>query len=379
MPSSRCIAVLFDAQLDLATEVHRGVVDYLDQHTDWQVLPLPAAQEDRLPELLRGGMVDGVIGSFVSDSWAAALGPVPRVNTSSLSTIRSIDSVVVDDHAIGRLAAEHFLSNGLRSLGYVGLGGCVYSAARLDGFLAALGGSAGVDGAGVARLTWLPQRLHELDDWLAGLARPAGVFCASDLVARAVVQSCRRLGLSVPSAVAVVGVGDSYLDAVFAGIPLSTVPLPGRRLGAAAAELLAARLAGYRGPVRRVVVAPTCLLSRSSSSVVHGTDEVVSGCLAYIQGHLHEWLRVDALARRFSVSRRTLEMRFQAALGRSPAGEIRRRRLDLARQLLRDGSLPIREVGRRCGYLEPQQFSAFFRTQMGLAPRQYRQQAAPEP
>ncbi|MFM1902806.1 MAG: hypothetical protein RLZZ440_706 [Planctomycetota bacterium] len=84
---------------------------------------------------------------------------------------------------------------------------------------------------------------------------------------------------------------------------------------------------------------------------------------------------IGCMAADFGVSRRTLERQFQRLVGHSPAEEIRRRRLDRAKELLNNQSVPIADVAGRVGFTAAA-FSRFFRQQTGSTPREYRQASA---
>lgn len=86
-------------------------------------------------------------------------------------------------------------------------------------------------------------------------------------------------------------------------------------------------------------------------------------------------LAIGRMAADLGVSRRTLERQFQRLVGHSPAEEIRRRRLDRAKELLNDQSVPIADVAGRVGFTAAA-FSRFFRQQTGSTPREYRQASA---
>jgi LacI family transcriptional regulator len=59
-------------------------------------------------------------------------------------------------------------------------------------------------------------------------------------------------------------------------------------------------------------------------------------------------------------------------LGRSPLEEIRRVRIDLAKQLLSGTDLPMPIVARRSGFSEAKQLSQVFRALVGMTPTSYR-------
>ncbi len=72
-------------------------------------------------------------------------------------------------------------------------------------------------------------------------------------------------------------------------------------------------------------------------------------------------------------SRRTLEKRFRAALGRSIHQEVIRRRMESARRLLRDTTLTIASTAGEAGFANAQRFYAAFKRVQGVTPGAYRQ------
>jgi LacI family transcriptional regulator len=81
--------------------------------------------------------------------------------------------------------------------------------------------------------------------------RPTAFLCDDDLLGAGMVAACHSLGLRVPEDVAVVGFDDLEVARLMSP-PLTTVAFDAEALGAAAFELLLARLRGRR-PKNRVL------------------------------------------------------------------------------------------------------------------------------
>jgi LacI family transcriptional regulator len=366
------VAVLLDTDFGLGAQILAGVQEVARLQAAWQVVPLLATQESLLDELLRQGRLDGVIGPFMSDRWLAGLPGrrVPMVNVSSASDVRTVPSVVTDDAAVGRLAARHLLDNGWRNLGCVLDGGSQAAKVRSQGFTAAAA-AAGItvhtpptsDGY-APDATW--------PDWLRHLPRPCGLFGTSDYVARRLLGHVRSIGWQVPDDAAVAGVGDSALDSILAGIGLSSVALPGRRIGQRAATRLAALLAGGDSAPETERLAPEDMVVRASSARVLHQDPFVARALGRMQLQLSQPLDMATLARQCSASRRTLELRFRSELGLGPAAEWRRRRMALACRLLTETDRPLADIAGAAGFAELPHFWTAFKAAMGCTPGAYR-------
>ncbi|MCC9306732.1 LacI family transcriptional regulator [Kitasatospora sp. RB6PN24] len=93
--------------------------------------------------------------------------------------------------------------------------------------------------------------------------RPHAVLCDDDVVASGVYQAAADLGLRIPADVSVIGI-DNVSIAGLLTPPLTTVDLPGERLGRTGISALAALLAGERP--KAVAPLPTALLVRASTT-----------------------------------------------------------------------------------------------------------------
>jgi LacI family transcriptional regulator len=370
------IGVLLDTQFDHGMRVLQGVQDFASHQSAWQVLALHSTQEPLLGDLLRQRRLAGVIGPILSDRWIAGLpgSPVPVINVSGASNVRRVASVIPDERAVGRLAAQHFVDNGWRNLACLAQIGSTAASLRQQGFAE----SAAIAGLPVA----LPPPVDSYAPdaawpaWLATLSRPCAVFCTSDHLARRLVSHVRALAWRIPQDVAIVGVGDSALDGVLAGVALSSVMLPGRRMGWRAAERLSACFSGAAPGDQVEFMAPERLAIRASSALTLGHGLLVARALGLMQQSMSTPLDVDTLARQCGVSRRTLELHFIREVGHGPATERRCRRVDLARRLLAESQLPLESVAEATGFATLQHFSVVFRSAVGVPPGAYRRAQA---
>lgn len=384
------VAVLADADFGFGARVAEGV-RAATRGGHWRVLPMASSQERLLESLVREGRVSGVVGAFLGDRWAEALasaGAIPIVNVGDSSDIRSVPSVLPDNVAVGRLAARHLLETGARAFGVVRDTASHASRLRAAGFAAALA-EAGRPEPGS------PPRGHgyAVDDtwgeWAAAQPRPLAVFCTDDFLARHLVRRCLLAGLRVPQDVAVLGVGDSPIDSVLAGVPLSSVRLPAERIGELAFRQIEALLArrGSAGDsteifehnslnkqeeVNSILVAPDGVSARESSALREGVGPLVGRALAYIEANLGAGVDVADVARACRAARRTLELAFRRDLGRSPGEELRRRRIERAGRLLADTDLPPARIAELCGFADSPWFWTAFRRATGQTPLAWR-------
>jgi AraC family transcriptional regulator, regulatory protein of adaptative response / methylphosphotriester-DNA alkyltransferase methyltransferase len=89
-------------------------------------------------------------------------------------------------------------------------------------------------------------------------------------------------------------------------------------------------------------------------------------------------LELDAVARRLATSRRQLQRAFAEAGQTSFRTYLAQVRMGRALDLLREGSLPVREVASRVGYRQAAQFAKTFRRHHGRPPSSFRREGRAE-
>jgi LacI family transcriptional regulator len=220
---------------------------------------------------LSSGVVDGLVVSPLR--WDDTLvelmerAPVPVVVIGRVREDADLDSVWTDSAAGIALAVGHLVGQGRRRLAFVnGPLGTTPGSRRQLGFDEA------VARAGVARLGVQvaddftveagTRAVDRMLDEAAGRL-PDAILAANDLLAIGAVHALRRRGLAVPGDVAVTGMDDTEIAAVFSP-SLTSVALGARDRGRAAAELLLRRFDGGPQVPERVQVAPRLVVRESS-------------------------------------------------------------------------------------------------------------------
>lgn len=93
---------------------------------------------------------------------------------------------------------------------------------------------------------------------------------------------------------------------------------------------------------------------------------------SYMQEHLDEAIGLQDIADLLCLSRFHLCTAFREATGFTPHRWLVRLRIDRARQLLAETRLSITDVALSVGYQTPSSFTQAFRSQVGVAPREFR-------
>ena len=86
-------------------------------------------------------------------------------------------------------------------------------------------------------------------------------------------------------------------------------------------------------------------------------------------------LRINEIANALDLSVRTLQRRL-AEHGLVFSELVEQTRVDLAREMLRDPDLLIRDIASEAGYAESSHFTRAFRRVTGITPREFRASAA---
>jgi len=98
--------------------------------------------------------------------------------------------------------------------------------------------------------------------------------------------------------------------------------------------------------------------------------------VSLMEANIEEPITLDELSHHVALSRRQLERLFQRYLETVPTRYYLALRLERARQLLLQTSLPIVEIARACGFVSAPHFSKCYREVYALPPRDERRRAA---
>jgi LacI family transcriptional regulator len=298
----------------------------------------------------------------------------PVVLVPSDETIPGVFSVDIDDFAIGRLAAEHLLARGYQNFAFVGRSNAHYAKQRLEGFCSIVG---------QVPVYWEEFRNwrqydeywrdpdEDMVDWLTAQTKPLGIFAAHDPTGRHVLEAAAQAGLEVPFAVGVISANDDETVCEMARPGLSSIRLPWRRLAAEVVQTLEMIWSG-KPPKVPILVQPLEIIARGSSSYEAVSDLVVRRAMQYLVGQISTLTSVEEWAAKVGVSRRVLERRFSAALGRSPYEMIQHERIERAKNLLISTDLSIALIAERCGYQSNERLTMNFRAVVGIPPVAYR-------
>ncbi|MCA9187826.1 MAG: substrate-binding domain-containing protein, partial [Planctomycetales bacterium] len=303
---------------------------------------------------------------------------LPTVNVDSMfEDLPGVGTVVTDEVERARMALSHLLDRGFTQFAYFAPPDRRYSHDRGDAFLTE------VEMAGYTHWDYRPgyragrkiswdEQQRRVSRWLASLPKPIAVLAVDAQRARQLTEICFVSKVRVPDDVAILAGESNELMCDVSTPPLSSILEASQRIGHDSAELLNRIMDGEAPPNSPIRIPPIGVIGRQSTDILSIDDENIVNALRLIQSRATQGLVVDDILYEVPVSRRSLEIRFRRYLGRSPAEEIRRVRLEKSKDLLARSEMSIAEVASACGFANATRFGVAFRKRHGMTPLAYR-------
>ena len=276
----------------------------------------------------------------------------------------------VDDAAIGRAAARHFLSLGaFRSFAFVhDPRDEIWTRERQAAFAATLAESSH------SCNTFMPGA-HMTPDALASFLRalplPAAVLAASDLVAADVLRACATANLAIPDDVAVLGVDNDVGLCTRLSPRLSSIEPDFEEEGFRAAMELES-LFGHTVQIDDHPLADVRLVERASTKPLPPATRLVDRALAFIDENYRTPITARDVARHLGVSRRLIDLRFRQLQHATLLATITERRLSALCKMLKEETAPLRELIAACGFGSAVRAAHIFKARYGLSMSAYR-------
>jgi LacI family transcriptional regulator len=305
---------------------------------------------------------------------------MPVVDISYIDMPRQVPRVRVDNNAISKLAAEHFISRGYKFFAYYEWDTVPVNTLRHESFKQQLL-EKGIPEGNIFKIKQTPP--EKLGDWeshqsdiidqVNQLPRPLAVFAGQDNLGASLIEMCVRAGIHVPEEIAVLGVDNTELICEGAPVLLSSVRTRLTELGYQAAQQLDRLIKKeISNKVDPILVPPHGIVCRQSTDMLAIEHPAVATAVRYIKQHYGEPITIEDIIKFTGLSKRGLEKAFEKHLGRTPASELRRIRLDEAKRLLTETIDKIDSIALDCGYSNSSNLSCAFRRDTDMSPRAYR-------
>jgi LacI family transcriptional regulator len=363
----------------------QGIAKYNREHGGWSTYFRPHALNDAPPGWLRNWKGDGMIIRAETPEMYEVVRRcgVPAVNLRGTVAGLPLPYVTMDNRQLAALALSHLRDRGIRNFAVCGRAGTKNPALseRCEHFrelVEAAGGVCHIFPPATARKTAMPweQEQDQLAEWVRSLPKPVGIFGCNDERGLQVLDACRRIGLTVPDEVAVLGVDNDPSICDLTIPPLSSIDPNAEGIGYEAAALLDRMMCGQAAPTEAIKLAPRGVVTRRSTDVVASEDQEVGRALGYIRENACKGLQVVDVLGHMAMSRASLQQRMKQVVGRTIHQEIQRVRLTKVKDLLAMSELTIKQVARESGFASVQYMTRVFRAVTNETPARYRMSRA---
>jgi len=383
------VALFLPTSVKTCRELLRGILQFVHLHGPWAVHIIEGrAGEQKLSSPSAWGCTGIILASAGCRRKGWLLANVPTIVADPTDDmfdpahpLNRLSQVTCDNRPIGRYAAEYFLARKFSHYAYVGeVSGAFWSMERQATYCERLSRE------GFSCIVYPPLSAAArkdfgveqaaLCDWLKTLPKPVAIFVANDVRGRQVLDSCLKAGVAVPQEAAVLGVDNDEMLCETTNPQMSSIQMNTEQTGFEAARLLDGMMRSRRRTVKKVVLTYgySNLVTRQSTETVQIGDAIIARALEFIRINAGIAVTVDDLVRHLHVSRRSLETRFKAMLGRTVYSEIMRVRLERVQTLLRETPMTIEAISDTCGFASASHLGSVFRSHFEMTLSSYRRQ-----
>lgn len=380
------VALLIESSRNYGRGILRGIAKYSHLHGPWSCFTAERELHSSIPDWLEHWKGHGIIARIEDRRTAQALLRLghPVVDVLGNARFKAIPAFDTNARQVARLVADFFLQAGFRHFAFCGYQNIPFSDRRAAAFAACL-----APHGYKVRVFSTPPAFHQPTDiqaveqrglareqamvaWLRKQPHPLALFACNDVCGQQVLNACREYEIKVPDEVAVMGVDNDDVLCSLCEPPLSSVEPDTERLGAEAAALLEALMAGKRAKDDLVQIPPLGVVERASTDRVAIEDPITVQAVRFIRDHVDEGIGVKDVLANTGRSRTDMDQRFHLWLKTTVRVEIIRRRLDRVCSLLQQTNLSLEEIGRRTGISTTAHFCRLFQKHLGQTPTQYR-------
>ena len=366
------VAVRLPTEWKTCREVLQGIMRYAHEHGSWALQLIDMKTSSR--RLLTDRRYTGFIGTCLDrpslmSKLAKSDMPIILMDQAPLA-----GAINCDGRQFGLAAADFFITRGFRNFAFVGnVNSPDWSEERRIAFADRLAES-GFSCCDYPKLAPSLRRNSEQEEshlahWLERLPRPTGLFVVNDARGLQVLNACHASGISVPQDVAVLSCDNDEVICESSSPPLSSFQMTTVEAGYEAARALDDIM--RNGPCNEPVIIRyglQNLVERSSTIPLRNSDIWVDRAMTFIRLNFSQKFTVQRLAKELNISRRSLEMRFRRATGRTLHDELVRARAMAALALLRTSKRSVEDIAQTCGFASASHLGTACKTIFGHCP-----------
>lgn len=362
--------------LAVSSTVHKANVDYLagilryaSGRQDWRLWLFNPLADYSYGNVLPARRAGGVIANGLEEVPLESLRPRNRracVVISDCATDSGVSSVLCDNAAVARAAADFFLSRQFRNFAFAEAPlPEAFSVERLDAFAAAVRPEC-------ATFTNLSAGSPDFAKWLRRLPRPCALFAANDRIAKVAADICRVSGIRVPQEIAILGVDDEEMVCNFTSPTLSSVRPAFEAGGYMAAELLDSIMRGKTREAVHLRYGVTGIVERDSTAISSAEVSSSSALETYIRQHAKAEMTPETAVRAVGRDGARIRRAYREAYGRTVCRGIQEARLREVQKLLQKTRVPIGAIGPMCGFGNEFYLKTLFKSRFGMTMSQWR-------
>jgi len=293
-----------------------------------------------------------------------------------------VNMVRHDSVATGVLAARELMLLGRKNFAYIPSPGSFrWCNERFAAFRKALAIN-GFDCSAFSHKdnTFTLRRQRRLTEFLLSLPKPCSVFAANDRTAEEVLTTAAFSGIQVPGDLAVLGV-DNFLEICEnTSSDLSSIEPNFRQGGILSALLLESVINSRRtAGAQCLTFGPLHTVRRKSTMTVASNDKSVGEALSLISDKACDGLTSADVVGLFRCSRRSAEIRFKKATGKSILDAIHDVRLERTKVLLTNPYQQLKSLADFCGFRSQNSLRRFFLKKTGMTLSDWQKSIAVKP
>ena len=314
-------------------------------------------------------------GSGATELNASAFGGLPTVYFDADRETRGPGRYIgSDSSSIARIAAQHLLALKLPHYAFAAFRlPLFWSRARRDAFtreIVRAGKRCAVFDHGHEQSPSARQK--SLAEWLRNLPRPCGIFAANDYVGEEIINLCAQVGIAVPDDIAVLGVDNDEQICETLIPSLSSIAPDFEGGGYLAGEMLGRIIDGVAPKNEvRLFTADRVVVRQSTRRIVCDRARVAEA-VEMIRRCACDGISVSDVVSFMGEPRRTAEMHFREATGRSIHAEIDEVRFANVFKLLGNPRQEIGAIPQLCGFSTGVALRKAFLLRTGLSMRDWR-------
>ena len=239
--------------------------------------------------------------------------------------------------------------------------------------------------------------LESLVAWLLSLPRHCAVFAVNDETAAVVAKAASAARLNIPRDLTLLGADNDTSICEASHPTLSSIQMDFESAGFLAASMLGETIShratetqknkNDNNPCKQSISenilcdsvslcdkksGPLLVVRRESTRGAGRREPRILEAVEVIRRKACDGLTVEALAARFSGSRRLFEMRFREAMGHSVLDEILHVRLEKVHTLLSRSDVPLSAIADFCGFNSDRALRKFFLSCEGMSMTEWR-------